>query len=155
MFTLELSGKDRELVAQAIMASVQDKMNLRTAAHHAGYGCACPEIDTAIQQMNDIYNRLKQSVRMIAGHVPKFSVGDKVVVINEGAIYQDYFDWFDEADPFTGHYDEDGFLSEGDTAEVFRIAPHTFYPDDPLLYGIRIGADVYIIQETGIARVEE
>lgn len=155
MFTLELSGKDRELVAQAIMASVQDKMNLRTAAHHAGYGCACPEIDAAIQQMNAIYNRLKQSVRMIAGHVPKFSVGDKVVVINDGAIYQDYFDWFDEAEPFTGHYDEEGFLSNGETAEVFHIAAHTFYPDDPLLYGIRVGEAVYIIAETGIARVEE
>lgn len=147
------SYKERTIIAQCIADQVQAKHIQREAQRVAGY--RNQGIDSEIEVLSQIYSKLDQSMPMIAGKIPKFSVGDMVVVCNDSLIYQGYFEWFDESDNIHGHYDEDGFTTNGVSAEVVRVAAHTQYPEFPLLYGIRVGTDVFIIEESGITKKEK
>lgn len=153
-YPVELSPKERTIIAQCIADEVQEKNKQREAQQYGGY---CTErFNNEIEELSQIYGKLMQTKPMIAGHIPKFSVGDMVVVCNDSLIYQGYFEWFDDADEsISGHYDEEGFTTNGVSAEVVRVAAHTQYPEFPLLYGIRVGTDIFIIEESGITKKEK
>lgn len=152
-YPVELSHNERSIIAQCIADRVQEKTKHREAQQSAGYSNT--NINNEIEELSQIYRKLIQTKPMIAGKIPKFSVGDMVVVCNDSMIYQGYFEWFDEADNIYGHYDEDGFTTNGVSAEVVRVAAHTQYPEFPLLYGIRVGTDIFIIEESGITKKEK
>lgn len=153
-YPVDLSTHERSIIAQCIADRVQEKTKHREAQQSAGYSTT--NINEQIEELSQIYGKLMQSKPMIAGHIPKFSVGDMVVVCNDSLIYQGYFEWFDDADEsISGHYDEEGFTTNGVSAEVVRVAAHTQYPEFPLLYGIRVGTDIFIIEESGITKKEK
>jgi hypothetical protein len=85
----------------------------------------------------------------------EFKKGDIVKVINTGASYTTYTEWYELYLADSGYYDQHITPSKGDNYEVVAIEPHTSFGG--LIYGIKeIGAEdpqVYIIGEYGIELV--